>query len=74
MPSAFVGSLALWLILSGIAISLLNLPPAEALIGALAAAALQLLSETAHQLGHARAARQTGFPMIGIRYWGVLAT
>ncbi len=74
MPSTFVGSLALWLVLSGIAISLLNLPPAEAFIGALAAAALQLLSETAHQLGHARAARQTGYPMIGIRYWGVLAT
>ncbi len=73
-PSAAIGSLALWLVLSGIARGLLHLPLADALIGALAAVALHWLSETLHQLGHARAARQTGHPMIGIRYWGVLST
>ncbi len=74
MPSAFLGSLALWLVLSGIAIGLLNLLPAEAFIAALIASALHWLSETLHQLGHARAARRTGYPMIGIRFWGILST
>ena len=74
VPSAIMGLLVLWLALSGIAIGLLHLPLGEALIGALAAAALHVLSDTAHQLGHTRAARQTGHPMIGIRYWGVLSS
>ncbi|MDE3089431.1 MAG: hypothetical protein KGJ80_08600 [Chloroflexota bacterium] len=73
MPSAFLGASALWLVLSGIAIGLLNLPLGEALIGALAAAALHWFSDTLHQLGHARAARRTGYPMSGIRYWGILS-
>jgi hypothetical protein len=73
-PSAFVGSLVLWLGLSGIAIALLKLPAGEAVTGALLAAALQILSETLHQLGHARAARQSGHPMSGIRFWGLLAS
>jgi Zn-dependent protease len=74
VPSAIIGALVLWLALSGIAIGVLNLPLGEALIGAVAAAALQFLSETAHQFGHVQAARQTGYPMIGIRYWGVLSS
>lgn len=74
MPSAFVGASALWLVLSGIAIGLLHLPIGDALIGALSAVALQFISEMAHQFGHVRAARRTGYPMIGIRYWGVLST
>jgi hypothetical protein len=74
MPSAVVGSLVLWLALSGIAFGLLHFPLGEALIGALACTALHWLSDTLHQLGHARAARQSGHPMIGIRYWGVLSS
>jgi hypothetical protein len=73
-PSAVIGSFVLWLALNGIAIGLLHLSVGEALIGAVAATALQWLSDTLHQLGHARAARQTGHPMIGIRYWGVLSS
>jgi hypothetical protein len=73
-PSAVIGSLVLWLGLSGIAVGLLHLPLGEALIGALAATALQWISDTLHQLGHARAARQTGHAMIGIRCWGVLSS
>ena len=74
VPSAFLGSLVLWLGLSGIAIILLRLPASDAVLGALAATALHWISDTLHQLGHARAARQTGHPMLGIRYWGVLSS
>ena len=70
-PSAFLGSFVLWLALSGIA--LLKFSAVQALIGALVALALHWISETLHQLGHARAAEQTGHPMIGVRYWGVLS-
>ncbi len=73
-PSAILGSLLLWLALSGIAIGLLHFTVSEAIITALIAVALHWLSKTIHQLGHARAARQIGYPMVGIRYWGVLST
>ncbi len=73
-PSAFLGSLVLWLGLSVIAIELAQLPAGEAVIGGLAATVLHVLSETLHQLGHARAARRTGHPMSGVRFWGVLAS
>ncbi|HEX7586736.1 MAG TPA: hypothetical protein VF478_00320, partial [Anaerolineae bacterium] len=73
-PSALLGSLVLWLALSAIGIAFLNLSVGEAIIGALIAAALYWISDTVHQLGHARAAQQTGHPMLGVRYWGVLSS
>ena len=73
-PSAFLGSLALWVGLSAIGIAWLNLSAGEAIIGALVAATLYWISDTVHQFGHARAAKQTGHPMLGIRYWGVLSS
>lgn len=48
--------------------------PYSAAAGGLLAALVHTLSELWHQLGHARAARQTGFPMRGVRFWGPLAT
>ena len=73
-PTALLGSIVLWLALTGIAIGLLHFTAGEAVVSALIAVALHWISETLHQLGHARAARQTGFPMLGIRYWGLLST
>ena len=73
VPSAFIGTILLWLVLSGIAIGLFNLSAVEAIIAALIAVALHWLSETAHQLGHAFVARRVGYPMRGIRYWGLLS-
>jgi hypothetical protein len=73
-PSALFGSLVLWLALTAVAIAFLNLSTGEAVVGALAATAVHWISDTVHQLGHARAAAQTGHPMIGIRYWGVLSS
>ncbi len=74
VPSAIVGLALLWIALTGVAIGLLRFSFGEALGAALIATLLHSLSETIHQLGHARAARKTGYPMIGIRYWGVLST
>jgi len=74
IPSAIVGSIVLWVALSGVAILWLKLPFATAVIGGLAATALHWASEVVHQIGHAWAARRVGHPMTGIRFWGVLGT
>ena len=73
-PSAIIGSLALWIVLSGVALALIKLSIGEAILSGLIATVLHWLSETWHQFGHMQAARRTGFPMTGIRYWGVLST
>ena len=72
-PSAAVGMLVLWVVFAAVGLAL-GLAPLAALLGGLAATALHWLSELVHQLGHAWAARRAGFPMIGIRFWGVLST
>ena len=71
--SAIIGSLLLWILLSGIGIFGLGLSPATAIVGGLIAVSLHWVSDIVHQLGHARAAHATGHPMIGIRLWGVLS-
>jgi hypothetical protein len=72
-PSAIVGSLLLWGLLSGIATLGLGMSPLAAVMGGLVAVLLHWASDIVHQLGHARAARATGHPMIGIRLWWVLS-
>ncbi len=73
-PSAFIAALLLWAILSGVGIGLLTLSPGAAILGALLATLLHYLSDTVHQLGHAWAARRTGYPMTGIQFWWILST
>src|SRR5690348_5018426 len=71
-PSAIAGSLILWALLSVIGVAL-DLSPVAAVVGGLIAVLLHWLGETVHQLGHAWAARRTGHPMIGVRFWWVLS-
>lgn len=71
-PSAAAGLALLWVALSLLGWKLFRLKPAAALAGGLLAAALHFLSELWHQGGHARAARQTGYPMTGVHLVGVL--
>jgi hypothetical protein len=71
--SAILGSVLLWILLSGIGVFRLGLSPAAAILGSLIAVSLHWGSDIVHQLGHARAAGATGHPMIGIRLWGVLS-
>src|SRR5690349_15886496 len=73
-PSAWIGVVVLWAALAAGGLFLLKLPIFESLIGALAAAILHFASEMLHQFGHAIAARRVGYPMAGMRFWGVLAT
>lgn len=74
-PAAIYGSIALFVVLAGSAIGILRLTVVEAILGSLAAVVLHWVAAFAHQLGHARAARQTGYPMTGIRFgsFGLLA-
>lgn len=76
VPFALVGSILLLLSLSGIAMVALHAPIGEAIAGSLLAVLLHWVSTLVHHLGHAWAARRTGYPMSGIRFgmWGLLAT
>lgn len=73
-PSALGGFLLLWTVFSLLGRGLYRLRPRAAITGGLLAAGLHFLSEMWHQMGHARAAERTGFPMTGIHLWGVLGT
>jgi Zn-dependent protease len=71
-PSAIVAAVAMAAGLSALAMFGLRLPAGQAIAAGLLAAALHWASEITHQLGHAWAARRTGYPMTGIRFWGPL--
>lgn len=71
--SAVAGVLVLWVVFAAAGLAL-GLSPLTALLGGLAATVLHWFSELVHQLGHAWAARRTGFPMIGICFWGPLSS
>lgn len=71
-PSAVISFILLWIILSVVAIALFETPIGEAIVGGLVAAVLHYGGEIVHNLGHARAARQTGYPMMGVLLVGVL--
>ena len=73
-PSAIAGSALLWAVLGGLVAGLLDVSPVEAVVGGLIGVVLHWLSEFIHQVGHAVAARRTGYPMTGVRFWGVLST
>jgi hypothetical protein len=74
-PSAIVGTIILWIVLSALGYWLLQMPVGNAIIGGLGAALLHQVADLWHQLGHAVAARSTGHPMSGVRFgfMGVLS-
>lgn len=71
-PTAILSALILWLLLALVGWLWLDLTPIAALIGGLSAALLHAASEIVHNLGHAWAARRTGYPMLGIKLVGPL--
>jgi hypothetical protein len=73
LPSAIAGFFLVWVVLGGIAL-LLGLSVVEAIVGGLLAAILHWIADTLHQLGHAWAARRTGYPMTGVRFWWMLSS
>ncbi len=74
-PAFFAGSIIFFAILVVVARVRLPFDFSDAIFFALIAVALHWLAALLHQLGHALAARSTGFPMNGIRfgYFGLLA-
>jgi hypothetical protein len=78
-PSAVAGSVLLWIVLAGLALTITPLTPfplttLEAIIAGAFGVLLHWLSELLHQIGHARAARRTGYPMTGVSFWLVLGS
>jgi hypothetical protein len=59
--------------LGAIGAGLIRLSLVESIIGAFLCALLHYLSELLHHLGHAAAARRTGYPMRGVRFVHLLA-
>lgn len=70
--NALFMSLLLWATLTFVAFALLQLSIFNALLSGLVATLLHWDSEIWHQLGHAWAARKTGYPMKGITLVGLL--
>jgi hypothetical protein len=75
IPAALLGSIAFYVIAIGL-MAVFNIPIASAALGGVIVVILHWFSELVHQLGHAWAARRTGYPMVGIRFgtYGVLGT
>ena len=74
MPSTLWSMAAVWLGLSAIGYWLLGFGVWMALFGGLGGVVIHWLSDFAHQYGHAVAARRTGYPMTGLRFWGIFST
>jgi hypothetical protein len=74
VPSALIGFMSVWAVLSIGTEFFLRTSLWFALGLGLAAAIFHWLSELVHQFGHAWAARRTGHPMTGIRFWGMLSS
>lgn len=70
--SVIVGLVTVWAITGIWALALLRIPFLEALLGGLICAVGHVLMEVIHQLGHAWAARRTGYPMKGVHLWWLL--
>jgi hypothetical protein len=75
IPTALIGSIGLYVIVV-VLMAVFNIPIGSALLGGVIVVILHWFSELVHQLGHAWAARRTGYPMIGVRFgtYGVLGT
>ncbi len=71
LPIALFVSLALWIVLSAIAIAALGMSFGLGVLLGLIVMLLHWLSELIHHIGHALAARRTGYPMQAIKIGGI---
>ncbi|WIG61702.1 MAG: hypothetical protein OJF49_004450 [Ktedonobacterales bacterium] len=72
-PSALGGVALVFVLAAGFAWLALRQPFGTAVVGALMVVVVHWLSDLVHQLGHITAARRTGYPAIGIQFWGVFS-
>jgi hypothetical protein len=73
-PSALIASIALWAIATEVATTFFGATLAAGIVQGLVVTLLHWLSDLLHQLGHAIAARRTGYPMSGLRLWLLLSS
>lgn len=76
LPISLPVSLVLWIVLSVVAFAALSMSLGVAVLIGLLAMLLHWISELVHHIGHALAARRTGYPMQRVLVggiWGVLA-
>lgn len=72
-PSALLGSVALAGLIAAVLRHAGRTPAQTALVTA-TAVPLHWSANLWHHLGHAAAARQSGYPMRGVNFWGLLGT
>ncbi len=72
-PSALLGFILVWLVFSLVGRKFFKLKPEQAVVGGLLATAVHWFSELWHNVGHAQAAKMTGYPMSGVCFTGPLA-
>jgi hypothetical protein len=72
--SFFIARFLAVVVLAIVGRSAFKLSRREALFGAISAVVLDAFAVLFHQLGHARIAKSTGWPMTGIRFWGLFST
>jgi hypothetical protein len=72
--SAVVASAVLSLLAGLLGRRQLRTNVAAAAAGGLVVVLVHWLSDLAHQLGHAQAAKKAGYPMTGLRLWGLFST
>lgn len=73
-PSFFSARFIFVVTLAILGRSVFKLSRSQALFGALVAVVLDAFAVLIHQLGHAWMAKRTGWPMTGIRFWGLFST
>jgi len=73
-PSTVVCGILLAVALGAAGYFWLHLSVFESVVGGLVAAFFHYDADLWHQYGHASAAAQTGHPMSGVRFWGVLSS
>jgi hypothetical protein len=70
-PSAVICAVLMVVVLAAVGLAVLKLSLIESLVGGLTATVLHYHAELFHQQGHARAAREAGYPMLGVRFWTI---
>ena len=61
-------------VMAWVAARMRSLAPGSALLAGLLSVLVMFASDWLHQWGHARAARRTGYPMIGLHYYSLFST
>lgn len=73
-PSAIIASIALWAVATEVATAFFGASLAAGIVQGLVVTLLHWVSDLLHQVGHAIAARSTGYPMSGLRLWLLLSS